>query len=70
MAVKMNIVLPDEIAARLRDVAGEGKMSDYIARAVRSRLVEDELRALTEWEAQHGGPDLSFELGWEQDPAE
>ncbi|MFI6869177.1 hypothetical protein [Nocardia sp. NPDC050406] len=59
MATKMSIVLPDDLATRLREIAGEGKMSDYVARAIRQRMVEDELRALARWESEHGGPDIT-----------
>jgi len=53
MAVRMNISMDDDLAARLR-AASHDKLSDYIAKAVRRQLLEDELRALpdstgTEW---------------------
>lgn len=60
MAVRMNILFPEEIATRLKIVAGEGKQSEYVSRAVRRAMVEDDLRALAEYEAEHGGPDMSF----------
>lgn len=53
MSTKMTIVFPDAIAASLKNVAGEGKQSEYVARAVRNALLEDDLRALAEWEAAH-----------------
>jgi hypothetical protein len=53
MAVRMNISMDDDLAARLR-AASNDKLSDYISKAVRRQLLEDELRALpdstgTEW---------------------
>lgn len=69
MATKMTILFPDEIATKLKSVAGEGKQSEYVSRAVRRAILEDDLRKLAEFEAKNGGPDLSFELGWEQDIA-
>ncbi|MEU1986108.1 hypothetical protein [Nocardia sp. NPDC019395] len=45
MSVRMNISLDDDLADRLRD-ASDGRPSEYIARAVRAKMVEDELRAL------------------------
>lgn len=41
----MNISLDDDLADRLR-TASDGRPSEYIARAIRARMVEDELRAL------------------------
>ncbi|MTJ62446.1 hypothetical protein [Nocardia seriolae] len=60
MATKLTVLLPDEVAVRLKRVAGEGKQSEYIARAVRQRILEDDLRKLAAFEAERGGPDLSF----------
>ncbi|MQY27878.1 hypothetical protein NRB56_34610 [Nocardia sp. RB56] len=60
MATRMTIILPDEIAVRLKSVAGEGKMSDYVAKAVRQKMLEDDLRHLAAWEDERGGPDLTF----------
>lgn len=41
----MNISLDDDLANRLRD-ASDGRPSEYIARAVRAQLLDDELRSL------------------------
>ncbi|QLY33719.1 hypothetical protein [Nocardia huaxiensis] len=60
MATKVTVLLPDELAVRLKKVAGEGKQSEYIARAVRQRILEDDLRKLAAFEAERGGPDTSF----------
>ncbi|WP_067545954.1 hypothetical protein [Nocardia crassostreae] len=60
MATKVTVLLPDAIAVRLKKVAGEGKQSEYIARVVRQRMLEDDLRKLAAFEAEHGGPDMSF----------
>ncbi|GGL44006.1 hypothetical protein GCM10011588_68450 [Nocardia jinanensis] len=46
----MNISLDDDLADRLR-TASDGRPSEYIARAIRARMVEDELRALPDAEA-------------------
>jgi plasmid stability protein len=56
MSVRMNISLDDDLADRLR-TASDGRPSEYIARAVRARMVEDELRALpdateADWHAE------------------
>uniref|UniRef100_UPI003F49ACC2 hypothetical protein n=1 Tax=Nocardia suismassiliense TaxID=2077092 RepID=UPI003F49ACC2 len=55
MTVRMNITMDDDLAARLR-VASEDKLSDYIARAVRRQILEDELKTLPdvdpEWAAE------------------
>ncbi|PXX52759.1 hypothetical protein DFR70_1307 [Nocardia tenerifensis] len=45
MTVRMNITMDDDLAARLR-VASDDKLSDYIARAVRRQMLEDELKTL------------------------
>jgi hypothetical protein len=45
MTVRMNISMDDDLAARLR-VASDEKLSDYIARAVRRQLLDDELKSL------------------------
>lgn len=45
MTVRMNISMDDDLAARLR-AASADKLSDYIAKAVRRQLLEDELKAL------------------------
>ncbi|WP_069161067.1 hypothetical protein [Nocardia altamirensis] len=47
MTVRMNISMDDDLAARLR-AASADKLSDYIARAVRRQLLEDELKSLPE----------------------
>ncbi|QBS40380.1 hypothetical protein [Nocardia sp. CS682] len=47
MTVRMNITMDDDLAARLR-VASDDKLSDYIARAVRRQILEDELKTLPE----------------------
>ncbi|MFD0000650.1 hypothetical protein [Nocardia sp. NPDC127526] len=60
MATKVTVLLPDEIAVRLKKVAGEGKQSEYIARAVRQRMLEDDLRKLAAFEAERGGADTTF----------
>lgn len=41
----MNISLDEDLAARLR-AASADRPSEYIARAVRAQLLDDELRAL------------------------
>lgn len=46
MTVRMNITMDDDLAARLR-VASDDKLSDYISQAVRRRLLDDELAALS-----------------------
>ncbi len=53
MTVRLNISMDDDLAARLR-AASDDKLSDYISKAVRRQLLDDELRALpdstgTEW---------------------
>lgn len=56
MSVRMNILMDDDLAARLRTASGD-KLGAYIARAVRRQLLEDELAALsastedTDWAA-------------------
>ncbi|MEU0876791.1 hypothetical protein [Nocardia brasiliensis] len=45
MTVRINITMDDDLAARLR-VASADKLSDYIARAVRRQILEDELKLL------------------------
>ena len=45
MTVRLNVTMPDDIAARLRAAAAD-RPSDYITKAVRRQLLADELRAL------------------------
>lgn len=45
----MNISLDEDLAARLR-AASADRPSEYIARAVRAKLLDDELRALPDAE--------------------
>lgn len=47
---KMTVVFPDELVPMLKARAGEGKASEYIARAVRNALLADDLKILAEWE--------------------
>ena len=46
MSVRMNILMEDDLAVRLRTASGD-KLGAYIARAVRRQLLEDELTALS-----------------------
>lgn len=69
MTTRLNITLPDVVAEKLRTASGN-KPSEYIERAVTRQMLADDLRRLAEFEAKNGGPDLSFELGWEQGAAE
>jgi hypothetical protein len=67
MSVRMNILMEDDLAARLRTASGD-KLGAYIARAVRRQLLEDELAALsastkdTDWaaDAEQAGEDVMF----------
>jgi hypothetical protein len=67
MSVRMNILMDDDLAARLRTASGD-KLGAYIARAVRRQLLDDELAALsantedTGWsaEAEQTGEDVMF----------
>lgn len=45
MSVRLTVSLPDELAAALREVAG-GNLSGYTARALRSALLREQLRAM------------------------
>ncbi|SUA73456.1 Uncharacterised protein [Nocardia otitidiscaviarum] len=45
MATRMTVLLPDAIATRLRATAG-ADMNDYVTRAVRQRLLEEDLAEL------------------------
>jgi hypothetical protein len=58
---KLTISLPDDLAVVLRESAG-GNVSDYIARAVRQRVMEDDLRKLAEFERLNPQPDLADEF--------
>lgn len=51
---RLNITMPDELAEQLRAASG-GQLSDYISRAVRRQLLDDELRAL---------PDAVHDADW------
>ncbi|NUS45466.1 MAG: hypothetical protein HOQ24_17460 [Mycobacteriaceae bacterium] len=42
---RINVVMNDGLAEQLR-AASQGKLSEYIVRAVRRQLVEDDLRLL------------------------
>jgi hypothetical protein len=67
MSVRMNILMEDDLAARLRTASGD-KLGAYIARAVRRQLLEDELAALsastkdTDWvtDAEQASEDVMF----------
>ncbi|MFI1914769.1 hypothetical protein [Nocardia sp. NPDC020380] len=58
---KLTITLPDELASAVRESAA-GNVSDYIARAVRQRLLEDDLRKLAEFERRNPQPSLAEEF--------
>lgn len=49
MTTRLNITLPDAVAAKLR-AASDNKPSEYITRAITRQMLEDDLRALAEWE--------------------
>ncbi|MFI5778130.1 hypothetical protein [Nocardia sp. NPDC051570] len=55
---KLTITMPDELAQAVRDSA-DGNVSEYIARAVRQRLLEEDLRTLAEFDATHAQPELA-----------
>jgi hypothetical protein len=67
MSVRMNILMEDDLAARLRTASGD-KLGAYIARAVRRQLLDDELAALStsiedrDWaaNAEQAGEEIMF----------
>ncbi|MEV6769550.1 hypothetical protein AB0N05_13075 [Nocardia sp. NPDC051030] len=56
---KMTVVFPDELVPILKAHAGEGKASEYITRAVRRAILEEELKVLNEFERLNP-PDPEF----------
>ncbi|MCU1644418.1 MAG: hypothetical protein JWN03_4693 [Nocardia sp.] len=63
---KLTISMPDELAKALRASAA-GNVSEYIARAVRQRLLEEDLRKLAAFETRNPKPSLSDEFPQEFD---
>ncbi|NNH68899.1 hypothetical protein HLB23_03240 [Nocardia uniformis] len=55
---KLTITMPDELAEAMRDSAA-GNVSEYIQRAVRNSLLEEDLRKLAEFDARNSQPELA-----------
>jgi hypothetical protein len=52
MTVRTTITMDDRLYALVREAAG-GNVSEWIARAARSRLLAEDARAMAEWDRMH-----------------
>jgi hypothetical protein len=58
MTTRITVTLDDQLAELVRSAAAEdpkakGNVSEWIARACRSRMLAEEARALAEWQRAH-----------------
>ncbi|APA98653.1 hypothetical protein [Nocardia seriolae] len=64
---KATFVIPDDLLAAVKKQAGNGKQSEFVARAIRQELLRLDVEAIAAAEAAAGGPDLSVEKAFEED---
>ncbi|MEV0344053.1 hypothetical protein AB0H49_34090 [Nocardia sp. NPDC050713] len=58
MTTRITVTLGDQLAELIRTYAAEdprakGNVSDWVARACRSRMLAEEARALAQWQREH-----------------
>ncbi|MBL1077992.1 hypothetical protein JK358_26665 [Nocardia sp. 2] len=65
---KATFVIPDDLMIAMRRRAGNGKQSEFVARAIRHELLALDLATIAAYEATNSnGPEADFETAFDGD---